>query len=605
MLPAWGRAAGGRARPAAGGRFAAATGGEWRLGEGREPAGGGGRGRRNDWAGGRSSGGRRGGGRGGGRGVSDWGGGSRGGRFGARGGGRGGRGGRGGGGGGRWGDRQDEAHAGGQQDEWGGDGDGGREAAGGADDWSGGPVRADEGGRERGPQQWQRIDDRGGRGGGRFGSRGGGGGRGGRFGGGGRGGGRFERQERAFEPRADAWRGDERPARGGGYAEAGDWDGGPARGAAAPRDRAPPAQQWRRGASDAEAEDAADGDGGYGSGSGSGGAYGGGGSASGGGLRAGWAGGDVVYGVAPVLAALAAGRRTAHTLFIQEGLLEAASAPAPPGATRRKDRFAVGAAAAAARAAGAAVRSASKHDLNEACGNRPHQGLLLDCSPLEFAPLDELPPAAEAAAAHAAAHAAGAAARAAAGGGSDKEQDQDAPAAFADADAAAGAPPTPLVWLVLDEVVDPQNFGAALRSAHFLGAAGVLTCRRNSAPLSAAVSKASAGAMEAAPVHSARNLPATLAAAREAGWAVVGASAEARALPCAAFAVDRPTLLVMGSEGAGLRTNVRRLCDALLRVEAAPGGGGGGAGGGAGAVDSLNVSVATGILLHRLLAPAP
>ena len=74
--------------------------------------------------------------------------------------------------------------------------------------------------------------------------------------------------------------------------------------------------------------------------------------------------------------------------------------------------------------------------------------------------------------------------------------------------AAAPAPPAPApappLWLCLDEVADPQNFGAALRCAHFLGAAGVLTCHRNSAPLSGVVSKASAGAMELMSVHSCR-----------------------------------------------------------------------------------------------------
>jgi 21S rRNA (GM2251-2'-O)-methyltransferase len=74
--------------------------------------------------------------------------------------------------------------------------------------------------------------------------------------------------------------------------------------------------------------------------------------------------------------------------------------------------------------------------------------------------------------------------------------------------------------------------------------------------------------------------------------------------------VDRPTILVMGNEGYGLRTTVRRVCDATLRIDGAPGAGAA-AGQGVGAraraarqmVDSLNVSVATGILLHQLLAP--
>lgn len=75
------------------------------------------------------------------------------------------------------------------------------------------------------------------------------------------------------------------------------------------------------------------------------------------------------------------------------------------------------------------------------------------------------------------------------------------------------------MWVALDEVSDPQNFGAILRSALYLGAAGVVTCQRNSAPLSPVVSKASSGAMEVLPVHSAKNLPQFLAACSVNGWA--------------------------------------------------------------------------------------
>ena len=68
-----------------------------------------------------------------------------------------------------------------------------------------------------------------------------------------------------------------------------------------------------------------------------------------------------------------------------------------------------------------------------------------------------------------------------------------------------------------------MNFGAAVRSAHFLGAAGVISCDRNSAPLSPVVSKASAGALELMPIYSARNLPKMLADAAADGWQVLGA----------------------------------------------------------------------------------
>lgn len=263
--------------------------------------------------------------------------------------------------------------------------------------------------------------------------------------------------------------------------------------------------------------------------------------------------GDVVYGVAPIVTALKCKRREVYCLYVQEGLDN----------RQRKDKAALDFAIQAVKASGARVEHASKHDLNMLSNNRPHQGLVLDCSPLEFEQLDEFP-------------------------------------AAASVDSSSGPP----CWLALDEVVDPQNFGAAVRSALFLGAAGVVTCARNSAPLSGVVSKASAGAVEALPIHSATNLPRTLAMAVEAGWQVVGASAAPTSVSCQQFAMTRPTILVMGSEGAGLRTNVQRCCDTLLRIDAAP----------AHShqqrpavpvpevLDSLNVSVATGILLHHVIS---
>ena len=159
-----------------------------------------------------------------------------------------------------------------------------------------------------------------------------------------------------------------------------------------------------------------------------------------------------------------------------------------------------------------------------------------------------------------------------------------------------------------------QNFGAALRSAFFLGAAGVLTCRRNSAPLSAVVSKASSGALELMPVHSCRSLPQTLADARLRGWSVVGAAAQSDAISCSQYKPSGPTILVMGNEGYGLRTTVRNQCDVMLRIDGSGSSFGSSIGGGVGGsvermrkmaelVDSLNVSVATGILMHQLVTP--
>ena len=118
------------------------------------------------------------------------------------------------------------------------------------------------------------------------------------------------------------------------------------------------------------------------------------------------------------------------------------------------------------------------------------------------------------------------------------------------------------------------------------------------------------------PVHSCRSLPQTLAAAKERGWTIVGAAAQSDALPCSEYVPKGPTILVMGNEGYGLRTTVRQQCDDMLRIDGRGGsavgavmglGGIGGAGEKAQKlaeiVDSLNVSVATGILMHQLLAP--
>lgn len=163
-------------------------------------------------------------------------------------------------------------------------------------------------------------------------------------------------------------------------------------------------------------------------------------------------------------------------------------------------------------------------------------------------------------------------------------------------------------WLVLDEVVDPQNFGALLRSAHFIGSSekmGILICSKNSAPPSPVVSAASAGALElmaASTIFSTSNLPRTMAAAEQDGFRIVGASSsvpkDLQDVPMynlQDLPVDdgRPTVLILGSEGHGLRPLVAKACTEFVRippgVEEVS------------SVDSLNVSVTGGILLWHFL----
>ncbi|BDA46054.1 rRNA methyltransferase 1, mitochondrial [Coccomyxa sp. Obi] len=259
--------------------------------------------------------------------------------------------------------------------------------------------------------------------------------------------------------------------------------------------------------------------------------------------------GEALYGVNPVLGALQALRREVHTLYVQE---------ATEG-TKKKEG--IPQAVAAMKERGGSIQYVSKHELNLVTDNKPHQGLVLDCSPLDWEPLDEFP------------------------------------AADSVAPTDGSRPP---LWLALDEIGDPQNLGAAVRVAYFLGVAGVLCCARNSAPLSPAVSKASAGALEWMPLHACRSMPRTLSRAAECGWHVVGAGGEADAQTCRGVTADRPTILVMGNEGRGLRPVVRRACAAVLRIDSGASGPGSGRHQPIG-VDSLNVSVATGILLHQLL----
>lgn len=257
---------------------------------------------------------------------------------------------------------------------------------------------------------------------------------------------------------------------------------------------------------------------------------------------------DAIYGVSPVLTALRAERRTFHQLLIQDSLQG-------PGS----DRPELAQVEQLAAELGVPVETRDKGRLNSMCRNRPHQGLVLRADPLEFEAMQALPPATE-----------------------------------------AGAS----LWLALDEVSDPQNFGALLRSAFFLGVSGVLVSAKNSCPLTPTVSKASAGAMELMEVHAARNLPRTLAAAAADGWQVVGAALE-RSVEPTAIDATRPTVLVLGSEGHGLRTNVLRACTDLVRIPrdvTAPTAAVGSAAGAADMVDSLNVSVAGGILLYTMLA---
>jgi 23S rRNA (guanosine2251-2'-O)-methyltransferase len=140
--------------------------------------------------------------------------------------------------------------------------------------------------------------------------------------------------------------------------------------------------------------------------------------------------------------------------------------------------------------------------------------------------------------------------------------------------------------LALDGVQDPHNLGACLRTADACGALAVIVPRDRAAQLNATARKVAAGAAETTPVASVTNLARTLKLLKDAGLWVVGADAQAPQLAQQAD-LKGPVAVVLGSEGSGLRQLTQKSCDFLVRLPQR------------GAVESLNVSVATGMLLYE------
>lgn len=151
---------------------------------------------------------------------------------------------------------------------------------------------------------------------------------------------------------------------------------------------------------------------------------------------------------------------------------------------------------------------------------------------------------------------------------------------------AAASAAEPALLLALDGVQDPHNLGACLRSADACGVLAVIVPKDRAASLTPSARKVAAGAAETTPVVTVTNLARCLRDLRQAGLWVVGADAAAdQPADQADFRI--PSVLVMGAEGSGLRQLTRQHCDVLVRLPSL------------GAVASLNVSVATGMLLYE------
>jgi 23S rRNA (guanosine2251-2'-O)-methyltransferase len=152
------------------------------------------------------------------------------------------------------------------------------------------------------------------------------------------------------------------------------------------------------------------------------------------------------------------------------------------------------------------------------------------------------------------------------------------------------AEPAAGVLVMLDQLTDPQNVGAIFRSAAAFGARGVIVQDRHAPAFTGVLAKAAAGALDALPHARVVNLARALDQLSDLGWRAVGLAGDAP--DSLADVLDaRPTVLVLGSEGEGLRRLVGDHCDALARIPM-PGG-----------FESLNVSAAAAIALYESTRP--
>ncbi len=149
----------------------------------------------------------------------------------------------------------------------------------------------------------------------------------------------------------------------------------------------------------------------------------------------------------------------------------------------------------------------------------------------------------------------------------------------------ATSSPPPLI-VALDQVQDPQNFGAIVRTAETAGAHGLIVAGRRAAPLTGAVARASAGAVEHLPIARVSNLVNALNVLKKKGIWVIGVELDGET-PWTGFDYTLPLTLVFGGEHRGIRRLVSEHCDVRVRLPVR------------GRVASLNVSVAAGIVLYE------
>jgi 23S rRNA (guanosine2251-2'-O)-methyltransferase len=147
--------------------------------------------------------------------------------------------------------------------------------------------------------------------------------------------------------------------------------------------------------------------------------------------------------------------------------------------------------------------------------------------------------------------------------------------------------------LLLDQVTDPRNVGAILRSAAAFGAACVVMQDRHAPPETGALARAASGALEIVPIAREVNLARAIMTLQKAGFWVLGLTGDAHLTLAQAAPRDRRVALVLGAEESGMRRLQRETCDELVRLPIAPG------------VESLNVAAAAAVALYEMARDRP
>lgn len=195
---------------------------------------------------------------------------------------------------------------------------------------------------------------------------------------------------------------------------------------------------------------------------------------------------------------------------------------------------------------GVAVRQVDRKDMDRLAGNNRHQGVLLKVEDFSFASVDDLV----------------------------KSWRSSGKPAF---------------FLLLDGITDPHNLGALIRSAEGAGCHGVIIPKDRACGVTGVVDKSSAGALEHIPLCQVTNLARTMDELRREGVWIYGLAGEGDARDIYSCDLSGDVALVVGSEGSGLRPNVKAHCDVLLRLPMA------------GAVSSLNASVAGALAMYEVV----